>query len=247
MSRNPYFPISRILDLQHPMQAIFLLLKRLDKAASTVYEWRFANAVMRREIALIALIGSNPLRARHFSEMRYRPGDDTSNLYRRDKKWYLRFPREAFKNFRGTASKERYDYPVADFAAKYLDEYINVYRDRLGWGDEMDLVFPNARYGTENPVRFTGELSEKVRVLTAHFLPEFAPYGFGGHAFRHIVATEFIRNHLAGIEIAARILHDKEETVRKAYSWVKGVDHAKVWTAYVDGLNDRYQSGNNAA
>jgi len=245
MSRNPYFPISRILDLQHPMKAIFLLLKRLDKAASTVYARRFAHAGMRRDIALIALLASNPLRARHFSEMRYKPGDDTSNLYRRDGRWFVRFPREAFKNFRGTASKERYDYPVADFAAKYLDDYINVYRDRLGWGGEMDLVFPNARYGTETPVRIASVLSDRVRALTAAFIPEFAPYGFGMHAFRHIVATEFIRNRPGGIEVAARVLHDKEETIRKVYSWVKGVDHAKIWTAYADGLNDDYQSGNN--
>ncbi|MEY2493802.1 MAG: hypothetical protein QOJ45_294 [Verrucomicrobiota bacterium] len=245
MSRNPYFPISRILDLQHPMEAIFLLLKRLNEAVPTVYAQRFAHAAMRRDIALIALLASNPLRARHFSEMRYKPGDDTSNLYRRDGRWFVRFPREAFKNFRSTASKERYDYPVADFAAKYLDDYIDVYRDRLGWGDEMDLVFPNARYGTENPVRFVSELSDRVRELTADYIPEFAPYGFRGHAFRHIVATEYIKNHPAGIQVAARVLHDKEETVRKAYSWVKGVDHAKIWTTYVDGLNDDYQSGNN--
>ena len=53
--------------------------------------------------------------------------------------------------------------------------------------------------------------------ITQRYIPDCP--GFSMHAFRHIVATEFIKNNPAGFAIAAAILHDKEETVRRHYAW----------------------------
>jgi hypothetical protein len=56
--------------------------------------------------------------------------------------------------------------------------------------------------------------------------------GFFPHAFRHIIATDYIKNHPNGFAIAARILHDREETVRTEYAHVKVAYHFPFWTDY---------------
>jgi integrase len=246
MSRDPRFVIQRILDLQHPLEAVFQLLENMSKALPTMPGGVQAQLCLYRDMALIALLGSNPLRASHFASMTYKEGDETSNLYRRDGGWYVRFPRTSFKNFKGAARLYDYDYPVADFATKYLDDYIDIYRQQFRWRD-TDLVFLNYPRPGIGPQRTITAMSYRMRDLTFTFIRDLAPYGFGIHAYRHIVATEFIKNQPAGIEVAARVLHDYEETVRLAYRHLKGVDHARIFTAYGNTLFAAYSKRRKAA
>jgi hypothetical protein len=58
--------------------------------------------------------------------------------------------------------------------------------------------------------------------------------GFGSHAYRHIIATDYIKNDVNGIEVAASILHDKPETVRKTYKHLLHADYFKHWIKYHD-------------
>jgi integrase len=247
MSRNPKAPIQRILDMQHPIEAVFLLLDRLEQAAKTVFGGSKGRAALRRDMALIAILASNPLRGSHFSRMTYNPADDSSNLYRRDGRLHIRFERESFKNFRGSACRDYdYDYPVSEFAVPYVETYLNEYRNQFTWEDNLDLVFLN-HMKAKGPQCGVDTLSTRLRDLTFLYIPELAPYGFGIHAFRHIVATEFIKNQLDGFEVAARVLHDTVQAVRDAYSELKGIDHAKIYTAYSDVVHNAYQGRKKAA
>jgi integrase len=241
MSRNPKVPIQRILDKQHPLEAVFLLLDEMNKALPTIFGGRQAQLALERDIAMVALLASNPLRVSHFSSMRYKEGDDTANLYRRGDRLFLRFERESFKNFAGAARHYDYDYPVARFAEKWLNNYLDKSRNEFGWGEDMDLVFPNCQGNAHGPRRQERTITRRLQELTFAFIPQLAPYGFGAHAFRHIVATEFIKNDPAGMEVAARVLHDTLRSIREAYSDVKGVDHAKIYTDYSDAVHKQYK------
>jgi hypothetical protein len=246
MSRDPRFVIQRILDMQHPLEAIFQLLENMSKALPTIPGGVQAQLCLSRDMAMIALLASNPLRASHFSIMTYVDGGDRSNLYRRDGGWYVRFPKESFKNHKGAAKLYDYDYPVADFATKYLEDYIDLYRPQFRWED-TDLVFLNYPRTGVGPQRTVEVMSHRMRELTFTFLPDLAPYGFAMHSYRHIVASEFVKNHPAGNEVAACVLHDYEETVRLAYRHIKGVDHARIFTAYGNSLFAAYNKRRKAA
>lgn len=77
-------------------------------------------------------------------------------------------------------------------------------------------------------------LARIVREWTQFYLPGCP--GFGPHAFRHIVATEYIKNHKEGFEVAAKILHILQETARKYYSHVKSADYIAEWNDYFESV-----------
>jgi integrase len=88
-----------------------------------------------------------------------------------------------------------------------------------------------------------GALGIIIRKFTQFYLAEYGCVGFGPHCFRHIVATEWVKNHPDGYEVAAAILHDTPETVRKAYSWVTPADKIAHWNNYFESLSGLYREG----
>jgi hypothetical protein len=80
-----------------------------------------------------------------------------------------------------------------------------------------------------------------VRGDTQHFLPESK--GFGPHGFRHIIATDTIRNDkVQGWQRAATALHDTLETVRKNYAHLTTSDDMEHWNNYHDLKKSRTDS-----
>lgn len=229
-------PVQKILSMQHPLHAIFTLLQNMEKAARGLFVTKESYLRFHRDTAMIALLASNPLRVSHLSWMTYDEDDPTSNLYRNEGRWFLRFPQDSFKNFAGAARHHSYDFPINALATKYLDKYLKTYRPMLGWDKSVKWLFPNARCRSKAPRRSPQVISNQIRRVTVEHIKKLAPSGFGPHAFRHIVATEIIRNQPGGLTIAARVLHDEEETVRMAYSDVEAVDFAKIYTDYSDKL-----------
>jgi integrase len=86
---------------------------------------------------------------------------------------------------------------------------------------------------TNHPIS-VGAIYDTILYLSQHYIPN-SP-GFGTHAFRHLVATEYIKNNPEGYQIAASILHDTVETVRKTYARVKAADKFTQWVNYHEEL-----------
>jgi len=68
--------------------------------------------------------------------------------------------------------------------------------------------------------------------------------GFGPHAIRHIVATDYIKNNPASYIVAADILHDKLETVMSAYAHLKAADGHRVYLGYRSLVAEAWKKGN---
>lgn len=99
-----------------------------------------------------------------------------------------------------------------------------------------------------NLAHFTGvsqmnreTLTYIVHRLTQKFLPGCP--GFGAHACRHLVATEYLKNRPDGEAVAAAALHNTVPVVRKYYDWVKPGDKMKHWNDYHEDLLGKYESG----
>ncbi len=181
-------------------------------------------AVWVRDQLLLRMLASNPLRNRNFREMRYleKPtSDDLGNLYRdANGGWRLRFQPFEMKNEKGAAS-ELYDVPVPADLWPLVDSYILKARPILMDGKTTDAVFLN-RNG--KPFKVAG-LSAVVKTLTGRYLQGMPDvYGFATHAFRHIIATAWLRAHPEDYLTVAHILHDKLQTVLDNYAHVTPTD-----------------------
>ena len=231
IGRDPKVPIQNILSMQHPIMAILNMIKRMERQASLNYG-KYSNGVIRRDILLIKMMVSNPLRVYHFSIMTYRK-DNTGNLYQDESgEWRLRFLPEDFKNQRGAANQE-YDVALSKWLYEDIYQYINVYRKFLYANDTSDHLFLPGRGIRKNAEIWNSQcISERIKRITRRYIPNCL--GFHAHAFRHIVATDFIKNNPNGYQIVANILHDKLETVMKEYAHIKVADGFSHWTNYFD-------------
>lgn len=81
----------------------------------------------------------------------------------------------------------------------------------------------------------------QIICVTQKYLPD--GIGFGPHACRHLVATEYIKNNPRGYEDAAEALHNTPEIVRKHYAWVEKADLIRPWSDYYEEVNDKYEKG----
>ncbi len=93
--------------------------------------------------------------------------------------------------------------------------------------------------GTEQVTKFN--LLFTMTRLTQRFIP--GSKGFGLHAYRHIVASEYIKNHPNGYAVAAAALNNTEAMVRKHYAWVRPCDRIKPWNDHFEKLQEAMDKG----
>ena len=77
-----------------------------------------------------------------------------------------------------------------------------------------------------------------VRRMMIHRTKRYLPdtLGFTLQAFRHIVATGWLKTHPNDFMRVSEILHDKLETVMKAYAHLRVDQEFAVFTQYHDSL-----------
>ncbi len=190
------------------------------------------EAVWARNLVLIKLLASNPLRRRNFAHLTWR-ADNTGNLYQKsDKSWWIRIPKRQFKNSYGAAGDFDYDSPVHASAWADIERYLFIYRKLLMRGP-TDLVFLTlkvARSAEEN--RPWIELGATVRALTNQYL--IRSPGIGPHAFRHLVATSILKADGGDHKIAAQVLNDRVSTVERHYAGLRSADGARRMAELLD-------------
>jgi hypothetical protein len=98
----------------------------------------------------------------------------------------------------------------------------------------------------ENLLKFKGteqippnHLSRAIYRRSQQYLPGCP--GFSAHACRHLVATDYIKNHPNGEAVAAAALHNTISMVRRHYAWVTPADKIKPWNDYYEELRKKYE------
>ena len=222
ISRDPFLPIKHIVDLPKPMEALVDMIHRLRAERPIGNVMR--EAVWARDILLLKLLSSNPLRLRQYAHMAWKP-DNSGNLYQKvDGSWWILWKTRYFKNALGAAGDSDYDCPVQASVWPDIERYLFKHRPNLLRG-ETTLVFLSKEGG---PVR-QGEphvpwkdLSKRVSELTRRHLWRCA--GVGSQSFRHLVGTSIVKAGNGDFETAAAVLKDRIETVKKHYGRFNGKD-----------------------
>lgn len=224
VSRDSFEPIMHILQLPQPMDAVADMVQRM-RADRPIANPK-AEAVWGRDLVLIKILASNPLRRRNLAHLTWR-ADNTGELHQReDKSWWLKIHKSKFKNVKGAAGeREFYECQVNTSAWIDIEKYIRVYRPNLMRGP-TDLFFVTGQTGPFSKGKADDELipvpwvdlSFRVKVLTARYL--YRCPGVGCHSFRHIVATAILKAPGGDFKTAALVLYDRVATIEKHYAFL---------------------------
>lgn len=231
-SRSTSEPIRSILQSASPISYLARALAAHDRAEPPRHHKQLWPAHCRDGMVW-ALLLATALRPKHIGLMTYLP-DNSGNLYRRnDGTWALRFERELFKNFKGAAADRDYDVALPDSLGPRIETYLKEARVHLA-NPECPYFIRPSRTGN---VRDTRPLSDEtvyaiVRSLATSYIPESA--GFGGYAFRHIIATDWLKTYPRDYMLVALILHDKLDTVVAEYNHLEAEDGMRLYAKHVD-------------
>jgi transcriptional regulator with XRE-family HTH domain len=235
-----------VKEREHPISVL------IDIAEGLRYDFKRAGtfedkALLFRNMIMVRIVTSNPMRAINIAEMRYKVGSkgyekDPTNLYKKpDGSYRLKYEVHELKN---GAIRGRYDLDVNEELTEDLNKYFRDWRPRLVAADECDYVLrpstetlpsllarnPNAAI---TPMRTSG-LSNIMRYAAQRYVHKCA--GFGLHSARHFVATEYLKFNPGAYEIPAIALHDSEEMVKDTYSWVTPDDKIAFWNNHLSAV-----------
>lgn len=234
-SRDPRESIQALLASPFPLKELVEMIYAIENDPPPSAHQR-DYVVWIRDVLLLKLLTNHPLRASHFSIMTFRGSD--ANLFRvPGGDWHLHFSPETFKNQKGAAHKP-YDVEIHPSVSLWLNRYLAEARPFLVGADDCDyLLLPSVvgkRRGNSLAIAegyertllwFADCISKRVKYVTSRYYSCGA--GFGTHSFRHIVATDHLKRNPRDYFTVAQMLHDKLETVIKAYSHLEVADGAR--------------------
>lgn len=129
VSRDSFEPIRHIIALRQPMDAVVDMIQRM-RADRPVGQMR-RESLWARDMALIKILVSNPLRLRNLSHLTWR-ADNTGELYQReDNSWWIRIAKRKFKNRHGAAGENEYDCMVQPSGWRDIERYVLIHRPTL--------------------------------------------------------------------------------------------------------------------
>jgi integrase len=218
VGRDSFAPIMHILQLPQPMDAVADMVQRmrLDRPVGD----HLGEAIWSRDLVLIRILSSNPLRRRNLAHLTWR-ADNTGEIHQRvDGSWWIKLHKSRFKNVRGAAGdREYYEAQVNPSAWPDIQKYVKTYRPRL-LRAPSDLFFVTSPKGPVKAAKAVPwvDLSKRVSELTHRYL--YRCPGVGCHAFRHIVATSILKASGGDFRTAALVLYDRVATVEKHYAFL---------------------------
>ena len=243
-SRDPFEPIQQIIDLPQPLEAIADMVQRMrrDRPVSGTAT---SEAVWARDILMVKLLASNPLRLRNVATLTWSPAnvdsrkpDDRGSLYQRgDGSWWIFVPKALLKNRRGLDTHD-YHSPVHESVWGDLERYLLRHRDDLiQWPTDLVFIARKQEAGRAESIRNGPykrpaptchapfmEMSKRFVVLSQKYL--WKSDGIGLHAMRHVVVTAILKTESGDMKTAALVLNDLETTVAKYYSGMRSGDGA---------------------
>lgn len=206
-SRDPKLPLRTMASAGDLLATLWQGVRNLDAAADRLPAGSAERAAKKRDALLIALLLCIPLRIETCATIQV--GEAAEDvLYRTDLGYRLRI--DNLKNRRKRAG-QGVDIPLPALLSERIADYLENYRPTLVATSGSLLLLPSSR----NPTKPHRGLSNLIISRTRAYVPGCP--GIGPHAFRHIVATEYLRRHRGEHATVARLLLVDLDTVLKTY------------------------------
>lgn len=227
VARNPEEPIANLLAQQKPLLPIRDAISKIQAEAAASRPGGITEARHKRNALVLALMLSNPLRARTLVSLTWLPNGQGTLRGNPTEGWRIQLQGLHLKT--GDSQRGRtYNVKVADWVKPMLDEYIEEHRETLLQGKSS----PYLLVGDEEGGIWEG-LGATVRKLTRRYIP--GSPGFGPHAIRHLVATDWLRKHPDDYLTVAELLGDAPATVLAHYAHLRRDDSFARYEAYLNG------------
>lgn len=233
VGRDPFCPIRHLIESEQPMEQMADMIERMRRDRP-VGGGEFKEAVWSRNVFIIKLLLSNPLRLRNIACLKWfgpgrGPGEEETLYQRDDGSWWIYVPKRFLKNRSSGSEIRDYHAPVHASVWPDLERYLFKHRAVL-MRCPTDYVILTSSLGPRSVTnaeqliehRPYYDVSRLVSDLTARYL--WRTGGIGAHAFRHIVATSILKAPGGDIKTAALVLNDRETTVEKHYAGLRSAD-----------------------
>jgi len=249
--RNPEDPIRSYLDRQHPITVFFEIAENMRLYLEKHGQFMSVKQLIsiQRDLLMFEMFPTQPLRIKMYSIMTYHK-DNSGNLYQKaDGSWAIRFLASDFKNEKSAVSDKEYNVPIETELWPKIENFL--YNVRPQFNDNRPNIFISVSKSikskkTVKPNKTISDgrgdvayLSDAVGHRTRQFL-NGCP-GFGPHAIRHLVATDYIKNNPNGYQVAADILHDRLDTVLKHYAHLKASDGHRHYQQWFFAVRDKWR------
>ena len=228
-SRDPSAPIQPLLNLKEPLVPVLRAVDQLDRLAASALPGSVQQALFKRDALLLNVAVVNPLRIRTLSLITCDEGE--GNLYQPESsEWRLRLAGDAFKNDEGS-KLTCYDVAIPGIGTR-IEEYLFEYRPVLiEHCPDSPYLFPSTRSADG---RHDG-LGRVIEKITKRYIPEII--SFGPHGIRHLVASAYLKAHPKDYLTVAELLHDKLETVIRAYAHLSKDDSMSRYADYLNSIS----------
>lgn len=211
-SRNPAEPLEPLLSLSDPLQPIFEAMQRIRANGDIAPQGSKAEAIARRDELLLGLLVFNPLRVNNIVTLTYRP-DGTGEVFKDTAGvWTIRLSAGRMKN-RERLKNQVYTVRLPEWLGRLVDDYVTHHRDKLSRSQGGEYFFLSS-----SGKRFDSITNHFLR-LTRRNIPTCS--GFGPHAMRHLVATNWLNKHPNDFLTVAELLNDTLEVVLQNYAHLK--------------------------
>lgn len=225
--RNPWDKLNPFFELEEPAKPFIEISKMLLAEAKAPQSF-IADAIALRDAFLLRLLAALPLRERTIVSLTYR-ADNTGHLRYSNKEeaWLLDLPANIIKNQRPI----RRVLPTS--FNSLIEAYLSEARPRLletyGGALEVDwlIVAKNTAKSRHNEMLVDEDgatytvapgqflISPRLAVITQKYLG----IAIRAHAFRHLMATRFLKLNPGQFQACADLLGDKIETVTAHYAF----------------------------
>lgn len=208
-SRDPKLALRSFTDPDgNILKPLWRGVQSLDEAATRLPTHSPLRATKKRDALLLALLLSVPLRAETWATIQIGSFQDDV-LYLGSEGYRLRVTNVKNRRVRDGQS---IDVRVPEFLAKRIDDYLTCHRSILiRNGKTSRFLFVNQK----NPEMPWATINSHVINVTRRHVPSCP--GIGTHAFRHSVATEYLRRHRGEHATVARLLMVDLQTVLTHY------------------------------
>lgn len=240
-SRDPREVFKDIVASEFPMRELVRLIQAIENDPPPVIQKRnYASWV--RDVLLLKMLNRHPLRAHHFSIMKFRgPG---ANLSRVGSGWQLHFDVEDFKNAKSETISS-YTVSLDGSLVLWLNRYLSEARPLMMGESECNFLFLPSRVGNRvettdtieagiepNGAWSPGGIYQRVKALTALYTVN--GIGLNIHGFRHVAATDHLKRHPKEYAVVAKILNDKLETVIREYDHTEMQDGVRTLNSSIE-------------
>lgn len=215
-SRDPSAPLSGLLALDDPLDPVIKAVRELDRLAMSAPEGSKAEAVHKRDALLLSMLIVNPLRIRNYKLLNVH-NSRSGYIYLAGTQYRISIPKSGFKN-RASSAVQDYDVGAPAFLTARIEAYLEIHRPILVKGQpDAGMLFPSMVTGGV----YLG-LGRHVHKVTKRLIPGCP--GIGPQAFRHLVATAWLKKNPGDFLTVAELLNDRLATVMENYAHLRKDD-----------------------